>query len=464
MEQRFDAVGSPVAAGSDWSYLLRERDGRMIFQHRGDSELIAGSMYHFGQLACMAISSGFDWTAVLEALPDPGTSEKEELSSKLLAEEERALDYAFEELSGPRMSLETLRSIIEVYCRLFPAFGHFDDRWIFLSDNFYSFDPTWNYRSFHSAPDFRTLIQEAFGAYRRDLARAVASGAKGSAISLISRFAGILPAEQLAAALEGFSRDNSSGYGFMGTDYDLALESLADFSLLNPALKQRLFLDLLSGVAGDEDNLFLFAALVRDSLIMLSTVPREEYRRFRSDKDWNQFHGRVISLASEERIESLDPLRFPKEISALDGKPLGSTILKLLRTPIEFLQAGSKSCLDNCMGKAGYYTRAKNGESYCLVGYQDGKLSFGLELKQEESLWSIAQLTGPSNSALEQRGEIEVELLKILNGSEGKVEPKAAPVAREIPELPLDLEEIIGQLRVALPVQHLDQADRFPVS
>lgn len=463
MEQRFDEIGSPVAAGSDWSYLLRERDGRMIFQHRGDSELIAGSMYHFGQLACMAILSGFDWDPLLAVLPDPNTSEKTELKNKLLADEERTLDFVVEEIQGKGISVETFRAIAEVYSRLFPAFGHFDDRWIFLSDNFYSFDPTWNYRNFHSAPDFKTMIQEAFGVYRKDIARAVASGAKGSAISLISRFSSVFPIEQIADSLQEFSQNSDSSYGFIGADYDLALESLEDFALLNPSLRQRLFLDLLQGVQSPEEDVFLFAALIRDSLIMLPTVPRGELKRFRSDKSWNQFHARVIALASEERIESLDPIHFPQEIVALEGKLIGDMALKLLRTPIEFLQAGSKSGLDNCMGKAGYYTRAKNGESYCLVGYRDGELLFGLELTKKEELWSVAQLTGPSNSAIPQRGEIEAELLKLLNGSDSRpaeAKPTANPAYFD---LPVGLEEVIEQLRVAIPVQS-NQFDRFPTN
>lgn len=420
MEQGFDLAGKPVEAESDeCRFLLVELQGRPIFRWKSRDEEF-GSMYGFGSVVSIAIRNGFDWTAVLLQIPDPGTDERFQLRDKLLGQWEEISSYIEDELNVQDYSFEAYSQVVELFSRLYPAYGHFEDKISFLSDNFYSFEPAWSFQSYHTAPDFRTMIAEAFGVYRKDLAREVARST-GSAIALFSRFSSSVTIEEVTALFQNYAGSDLRDWSFVGTDLDRAMEDNGSFNRLNPALRLRLIHDFFDSLLKPQSDGFLLSSIVRDTLLMLNSIPASELKRFRSDRNWDQVHSRAVGLASDEDVSGLGPLSFPRELEELDGQSLkDSTGLKLLRSPFDFLRAGSKSGLDNCMGSAGYYTKAKNGESYCLVGYSQDKLTLGIELKQEDGGWKILQLNGPGNKAIEDRRDIEDELVLKLTGEPAK--------------------------------------------
>lgn len=424
MEQGFDRLGQLVASDDpNCSYVLAEHSGRPVFYHSGQG-IESASMYSFGRLACWAIKAdGFSWQNILELVPDPDTAEKHELKAKLMETEESTIDFVMDEIDPKGISPEIFEQIAELFSRLFPAHGHFEDRWNFLSDNFYSFEPSWSFRSYHTAPDFRTLIEEAFGSYRKDIARAAVSNS-GSALALLTRFSSVLTSEQMVELLERSKSAKCGGWAFLGTSFDTALTHMGSFGRLGGALRLRLVHDLFDRLEADGSDGFITAAVVEDTLTMLQSVPDSELKRFRSDRNWDQVHGRAVELASDEEIEGLDPIDFPRAIEDLDRVELSSMGLKLLRTPLDYLRAGSESGLNNCMGKAGYYTKAKKGESYCLVGYRDLRLVAGIELEHQDGKWRVLQLNGPKNSKIEDRPELEDELLLRLNGEVEERKPR----------------------------------------
>lgn len=416
MEQGFDRLGELVASDhASCSYVLGEHSGRPVFYHRAQG-IETGSMYSFGRLACWAIKAAdFNWQNILDLVPDPDTAEKHELKMKLMGTEESTIDFVMDEIDPQGISSEVFEQIAELFSRLFPAHGHFEDRWNFLSDNFYSFEPSWSFRSYHTAPDFRTLIEEAFGSYRKDIARAAVRNS-GSALALLTHFSSTLTSEQMVALLERTEGTKCGGWAFIGTSFDAALANSESFGRLGSALRFRLVNDLLDRLEADGSDGFITAAILEDTLTMLQSVPDSELKRFRSDRSWDQVHGRAVELASDEEIEALDPIDFPKAIEALDGLQLSSMGLKLLRTPLDYLRSGSESGLNNCMGKAGYYTKAKKGESYCLVGYRNLRLVAGVELESHEGKWRVLQLNGPKNALVDDRSSLEDQILLQLNG------------------------------------------------
>lgn len=424
MDYGFDRNGKPVEATSEEAaYALTVGSDRSFLYRTQRIEEGACSMYHFGQLACWAIRTDFDWKPLLSVLPDPETPEKLDLQEKLSEDWPKIRSFIDDEL-GKEISRSTFDDILETFCRLFPAYGHFDDMVNFLSDNYYSFDPSWNFKEYHSAPTFRRLIEEAFGVYRKDLARAV-SKSNGSAMALLAHFKDSVTPEQMVQLLAMEIPSSCAGWGFLGVRFDGALSDLSSLKLLSPALRFHLAEDLIHRLINSDGedaayDGFETVAIIEDTLTMLRSVPEGELKRFRSDRTWNQVHSRAVALASEDDVETLEAIRIPQKLEELDGELiLDHFRLALLRRPVDFLRAGSKSGLDNCMGKAGYYTKAKNGESYCFVAYVDDRLRAGIELEETKDGWRVLQLNGPHNGPLEGARSFEHQLLRRLNGDAG---------------------------------------------
>jgi len=421
MDYGFDRSGAIVAV-SDAScvYVLSVLEDRSTIRMNREGAG-SSSMYQFGGIICWALRTGFDWKPLLSLIPEPGSSEKEELREKLLASWDLAQSFVLEEIVVPDFSREMFDELVEVFCRLYPSYGHFNDSMVFLSDNFYSFDPTWNYSGYQSAPDFRSMVQEAFGFYRRDLARAV-SKSKGTAIAFLSIFRNSLTQEQIIELLSGELLEGCTDWGFMGAELEADTVDLSAFNLLPAGTRYSLVKDLIVQLStGGRDSEFETAAILKDTLNMLGSIGESELRRFRSDRNWDQAHRRAAGLASVE-IERLEPVSFPSELIDLDGREILPELwLTLLRTPAEFLMAGSTSALNNCMGKAGYYTKAKRGESYCFTAFSPEGIAAGIELEKVEDGWKVLQLRGPSNGELEDASAIEDQLLICLNGTTERV-------------------------------------------
>lgn len=453
MDRGFSSTGAPVEPGSEGSsYLLVEANGRLSFgfdQQANHSNF--GSMYSFGSVACSAIQNGFDWSQLLSFVPNPGTDEHMRLRSDLLEKWSSISLFIEDEICAPGFSFEIYSQIVDVFSRLYPAYGHFEDKANFLSDNFYSFEPDWGFRSYHTAPDFRTLVAEAFGVYRKDLARAVAASS-GSAIAIFSHFSGSVTSEEMTKMLLDYSAIDFGAWSSAGNNLEGVLKDIESFNRLSAGLRLRLIRNLIELLTDPQGDEFVLFSLVGDTLLMLNSISDGELKRFRSDRNWEQVHSRAVGLASAEKVSELEPLSFPQELEALDDQILLGTIgLKILRDPIDFLQAGSSAGLNNCMGSAGYYTKAKNGESYCLVGYSKEGLALGVELKRElDGDWKLLQLSGPSNRSVANRSELEGELILRLTGNA----PKASRIRLQHQQIealrevePDELDELIARIR-----------------
>ncbi len=440
MDKAFDRSGSPTTLGSPSAYLvLTSRNGRPLLQQdRGEGiELI--SPYSFGGLAAYLIRIDFSWTALLEAVPSPETLEQAELRRSLLSQRGMIQNYYRDEIKASGIADDVYEELVELYSRLFPVFGRFLDSHHFLSDNFYSFDPIWSFRDFQSAPDFHSLLEEAFGCYRKDLARAVARS-KGSAICTLSHLWSYFTVEQLVELLDRFDSRFTQGFGYAAKSFEGAMEYSAAFGRLSPRLRYILALDLLELIRDRERDEFVFIGLIRDTLVMLESVADSDLKRFRSDRSWDAVHNRATLLASPDKsMGTAREISFPEVVESLENAHVGDGLsLKLLRVPLEFTLAGSQRGLDNCMGSAGYYTKALNGESYCLIIHRAGELEAALEIafERDSRSWKIVQLNGKGNRKLKDSDRLRATVLELLNGTVAvDALPFEAPLEMTVEEL-----------------------------
>lgn len=416
MEYGFTRVGKPTDLTASDCHLIVEQLSDRTLLYSAETGANSSSMYIFGRIACWAIKTNADWSQILQRIPDPATQESVDLRKKVFATKVSTMNFIQSEIEENGITESTFDTLAEVYVRLFPAYGNFDDRSCFLSDDFYGFEPHWDNKSFHSAPDFKTMLKEAFGYYRKDLARKVAS-LSGSSIALFSNFKDTLTAEQLIEVMGEELSNHCGGWAMIGVTIDKAFKDIETFKRLSPSMRLRLAKNFVSMLeAGDG---FEATSMVEDCLTMMRSIPDEHMRRFRSDKTWVSAHNRAVNLASEEVVQNIDPIEFPPEILALNEAPISEDWqLKLLKTPWEYFIAGSKDGLDNCMGKSGYYTKAKNGDSYCLVAVDnEDKMSLkaAIEVSKNSNGWEILQFNGKSNESLDNREQLEDNLSMMLN-------------------------------------------------
>lgn len=435
MEYGFTKNGKPTTIGADDCTIIvkQEKDRTLLYDSAAGLE--SSSMYTFGRIACRVINSKGQWGEVLNRIPDPLNEESVKLREKLISTKHETLEFAKSEIGQP-ISDQLVNDLIESFARLFPAYGIFDDRYNFLSDDFYGFEPHWPHRDFHNAPNFKTLVQEAFGVYRKDLARRVAK-LSGSNIALFSNFKNSLTPEQLIELIDEPFSPNLGGWSMLGSNLNTALEDVDSFNRFSPTVRLKLAKDLLASL--EEGDGFDTASTIQDSLVMLKSVPQDCLKRFKSDRTWSTVHNRAISFASDETIRNIDPIVFPSAIDNLDGKSLTSEWkMKVLRTPWEYLRAGSKDGLDNCMGKSGYYTKAKEGKSYCIVAGDERELKAAIEVSYNEGKWEALQFNGKSNAALPNKEELEDALSMLLNNQKAERKPKRS-IVREAQNEPMNL-------------------------
>lgn len=477
MDKGFTIQGKLIEADSpECFYLLTTVNNRTALFLKS-STIDSASIYSFGRLAFHGIQAEANWSTILEHVPDPVNTEKAELKEKLLSQREANRAYLQDELESEAISEDTYEQLTELFSRLFPAYGHFIDKVNFLSDNYYGFEPSWHFDDFHVAPDFKSLVTEAFGVYRKDLARSVAKSS-GSTIALLSLFRNSITMEQMIELLEESKLSSKSGWAIVSQNIRNTVADLSSFDRLNPALRFRLVKDLLATIEISEDEVFGDLSMIEDSLTMLASVSSKNLKRFRSDRTWEEVHNRAMELASDESVEKLNSLSLPAMLTQLDGSVMLERLkLRLLRTPLDFVRAGSKHALDNCMAKSGYYSKAKQGESYCLVIYDllaieecsqetpqisseltavhseitaadstvdnfaqtseaKGRLSTvglvaGVELQLAGGRWRVLQLKGASNRPLEDRELISSYLLEVLgtasSSSQSSSSPKRSP-------------------------------------
>lgn len=402
-------------AAKDCYFIVKQLPDRtLLYTVEGGEN--SSSMYLFGRIVCWAIRANVDWSQILQRIPDPETQESMNLRKKVFSTKKATMDFIQGEIEEKGISESAFDALAEIYVRLFPAYGNFDDRSCFLSDDFYGFEPNWDNETFHSAPNFKIMVKEAFGVYRKDLARKVAS-LSASSIALFSNFKDSLTPEQLIEIMDEPLSNHCGGWAMIGVTIAKSLKDSETFNRFSPGMRSRLAKNFVA-MLEDGDG-FEATSMVQDCLVMIKSIPDEHMKRFRSDKTWVSIHNRAVHLASEETIQSIDPIDFPAEVLALDEAPISANWqLKLLKTPWDYLLAGNKDGLNNCMGKSGYYTKAKNGDSYCLVAV-DSKdkmsLKAAIEIAKGEKGWDILQFNGKSNEQLDNKEELEDELSMILN-------------------------------------------------
>lgn len=418
MEYGFDLNGEQISTDDEkCSHILSVENSRSKFYSKALG-IETASIYSFGVVIGTILSNSYrskvsyNWKNLLEMIPDPGTDDKRILRDALEGLEEGIGNYAKEELGVESIATEDYLNLAELYSRLFPAFGHFRDNEIFIADHFYGFEPTWMLREYHSAPTFRKLVEEAFGSYRKDLARRVAEST-GSAISFLAAFKGLITDEQFVELLSVPVRDNFWGWGIIGETIGKTLSDLTQFKRLSNTLRYRLIADLLRTFEETSDG-WTAITMVEDAFTMLESIADSNLKRFRSDKTWDEVHSRAMDLCSIDENGKMDENRVPEEVQKLDGAEICSTRFAVLKKPHEFRAAGE--LLNNCMWKAGYFTKFRKGESISLIGFEGENPVAGLEILVEKGTWKVAQLNGIDNKALENRSSLEAAALEILNG------------------------------------------------
>lgn len=417
-EYGFDLTGASVNTTDDsCTHILLVKDGRSQFYSKS-AGVNSASIYSFGVLIGRILEASktkesYDWDNILAVLPDPGTDDKITLQKDLLKLEKETRYYAENELGVSNVSTDDYLKLTEIYTRLFPAFGHFNDSSLFIADNFYGFEPVWKVRDYHSAPTFKILIEETFSAYRKDLARAF-SASNGSAISLLAQFSGSVTPEQAVKLLSLPTERSLWGWGIVGDNLSNALADLTQFNRLSNTLRYRLIEDLLETLRTTEDG-WGIATLLEDTFTMLESVTDSDLKRFKSDKTWEQVHGRAIELCSGDGDSKMSTNPIPHEVQSLDGAEICSTKFAILKKPVDFHHAGE--ALNNCMAKAGYFTKFRRGKSISLIGFNGERPAVGLEIALDEGKWKVLQLNGVNNQTLDNRKEIEEALLESLNKS-----------------------------------------------
>lgn len=280
----------------------------------------------------------------------------------------RVTDAEKEELSNLLLKLITIA---------FPVYINYVDNRI--SDGFYS-----NYgfnvynKPYFRARTFRELLVEAFGCYRKDLAKEVVT-CNAITFDWASQFSNLLEIDHI---INGLREGHRMTEGISGS-----LSAIQNFP---PSIIHRLFLEGLR----DKD---FDTIIVQDALNMAESIPVEEHKLCRT---WKELHDRgVMHYVHDETGYTAIP-HPPIFEEFFKHADFGNRHVVPLRDSEDFIKTGKY--MDVCVGTYSYIKKAIDGDGYCFRVDNDDKEKYALieVTRNSQDKWNINQVKGHSNADL----------------------------------------------------------------
>lgn len=290
--------------------------------------------------------------------------------------------------------------LAQLYHSSFPIFWQWPltQNTCVIYDGFYGRYISQNYEPYYSAITYEAMVVGIFGVARKGTLRETRNF-NFDQLTLANMFCGLLPVDVILSVLKNSSSDF---YNFsLDRDKYQALERLS-----KPQIRR-----LMESVIADR-NSDLF--LMNDALTMLLDVPEADLRRLKGLRDWSDLHERVMRLIDVDGDNEV-VIQIPKELIELATHSQTSALkLVPLMRAHEFIEVGET--LDICIGKSNYFSKARQGETYCMTGLVDGKPTIAIEFGRSDTQWKILQFRGFQNmipeKAVEQQAAIETFLNK----------------------------------------------------
>lgn len=277
----------------------------------------------------------------------------------------------------------------------FPVYGHFVSNRI--SDGFYGVNQN-DLESLkrHRAKTYRDLLNEMFGTYRKDLAKAAAS-AHLNALLWASSFKGLVNIDTLVDGLRSKKIPDAE-----------CANNLAPISDFPKSALAQLFLE---GIESSIDFI-----MVEDALEMARWIPEEDRKLCTS---WKKLHDSGMASYSYQ-VGGGNEVAYPEEFENFFALAdfEGFKVFPLRRGQ-DFIDTGA--VMSVCVGSMPYITRAFHGDGYCFRIDADDNTPYALievlKTKEDRTRWKIKQVRGHLNSTIpeEFNEKITEELRKHIS-------------------------------------------------
>jgi len=383
LNEAMDPVSEPAAR-----YSIDRREHVLIFSTRGsDGSWRSANPYAFG--ASFWGKKPFKTDVVLKLLqytlpPNPEN-----------ADFPRAKQIAAIKVYGPseldvKISAKVAEAFIELYLSCFPVFWRYavTEESCIVYDGFYGRYLATREEEYHYSTSYRELVEDVTGVARKDTLREFRE-LNEDQVALLSVFRGLLPPETMLASLK---RLPSRFFDFLvEPSRYLVLQRLSQ------TVRLRLFEDTILSRVCDP-------GLMNDALTMLEDMEDGELKRLKGVRSWMDLHNRVMRLTALDGDEEI-VLKTPPELMKLSESTRNEDmqLVPLMRAS-EFLHVGQ--VLDICIGTHSYFSRARNGESYCLTGLREGKPATAVEVAFQNERWKVLQYRGFANELPEGHREV----------------------------------------------------------
>ena len=313
----------------------------------------------------------------------------------------RIVSYGVEEL-GTKIPKPNALLLAQLYHSSFPVFWEWSKSTCIIYDGFYDQFAAGNYEKYFSETTYEGIVKAIFGVVRKDTLRET-RGFNFNKLSLAFTFQGLLPVDIILDVLKNTSL----------LHYDFPLNQKR-YSALNRLSRVQVRL-LMESMMNDSDS-DIFRR--DDALTMLLEVPDQHLKKLKGVRCWSDLHDRVMRLVNVDDDDK-STVQIPKLIMALAATG-ASTGLKL--TPLvkanDFIRLGET--LNICIGKSTYFAKARQGESYCLAGFDGVKPALAIEIASKNNMWKVLQYRGMNNSS-PANSAVNVKLIEsFLNTFEAK--------------------------------------------
>jgi len=303
--------------------------------------------------------------------------------------------YLLDELNAT-LSVEKRLILCELIEQLYPAFWPqlVEPNHCILYDGFYGQSLSQQYLPFHSARSYEGLVSEVFGVARKDTLRESRKiDAFGFTVAYV--FKDLLPVEVILQRVTG---------SISSFDFPVTPETYKPLLKLSQPQRVHLLEDLVN-------NSKLEPWVFEDALELLNDFPNEILKRLKGANTWEELHERLMRYC--DVIEGSGEIRIPDSLEPLES-PVENLHFIPLKRAKEFAMIGE--FLEICLGKAGYYKKAVNGETFCFSGFSGGVPKAALEVILRENSWKVLQLRGHNNAALENSKTLISLIEQRLNG------------------------------------------------
>lgn len=375
---------------------------------------IMSSPHFFGSVVTQALRNKVSFDHVLEFLSPIIDNKGFQIEfSKYFSREdnENAANYISEEFNADKPDSETVTTLAKIYFACFPVFARFAKKTnhSFIDDGFYGFVNPTTYESYHSARNYREFITEVFGTYRKDLANYAESG-NNMIFKLMSELTDILSVESMVKIMKHYYENDCN---LIVMEIDVETIDFVPMLKLQVLAREALIIEFIS-----QKNDEIPAYFMDDTMDMLDLTTAKGLHDIRGKHTWAEVHD--IAMRNCETVsENGSSIDFPKELHSLEELKLLGYDFTPLVTPSDFIQLGNE--LDICIGRAGYYRRARRDSSYCMSLSKDNTNVAAIEITRNQGGWKISQLYAKMNTIMKDNREIREAVFDTINPVKGEL-------------------------------------------